>query len=91
MRGKLIDDGLDNILLKTVMSSKSGNGIKNLQKTINSIYENNVLKEDNDLGKKTATAVFDTLRELGSDNVEKAFDLVNKNNNDKFDIKRFKN
>ncbi|MGD9637505.1 MAG: hypothetical protein AB7U85_00425 [Alphaproteobacteria bacterium] len=48
INGRLIDDGLDNILIKTALSSKSGNGAKNLQKAVNSLQGFNVLKEDND-------------------------------------------
>ncbi|MGD9638751.1 MAG: hypothetical protein AB7U85_06795 [Alphaproteobacteria bacterium] len=87
INGRLIDEGLDNILIKTALSSKSGNGAKNLQKAVNSLQGFNVLKEDNNLGKKTATAVFDAIREHGADKLARAFDLTNKDNDDKFDLR----
>ena len=71
-----------------------GYGVKLLQKTLNSInqarqvpnekittFKDEPLKEDNVLGKKTATATFKALRDFGTDEITNAFSQRLKENN----------
>ncbi|MGD9639445.1 MAG: hypothetical protein AB7U85_10410 [Alphaproteobacteria bacterium] len=74
--GGLVDNDLDIVLMKSGLSSKDGNNVKNLQRALNLLDNFSSLKEDNIFGNKTATNLFSSIRKHGARKIEKAFDSL---------------